>query len=83
VSSSIKSTNFNMAIQRALGAEPIAGRPFPYNRDYRRALRKHLKVDVARVVPFFLASELSSYVNGSNIVVDCGRTVITQGCYED
>jgi hypothetical protein len=42
-----------MAIQRALGAEPIAGRPFPYNRDYRRALRKHLKVDVARVVLFF------------------------------
>ena len=39
-------------------------------------------LDVARVV-LFLASELSSYVNGANIVVDGGRTAITQGCYED
>jgi len=39
-------------------------------------------LDVARVV-LFLASELSSYVNGANIVVDGGRTTITQGCYED
>ena len=38
--------------------------------------------DVAGVA-LFLASRLSSYVNGADIVVDGGRTTITQGCYED
>lgn len=38
--------------------------------------------DVAGVA-LFLASALSSYVNGADIVVDGGRTTITQGCYED
>jgi NAD(P)-dependent dehydrogenase (short-subunit alcohol dehydrogenase family) len=37
--------------------------------------------DVAGVA-LFLASALSSYVNGADIVVDGGRTTITQGCYE-
>jgi len=36
--------------------------------------------DVAGVA-LFLASEWSSYVNGANIVVDGGRTIITQGCH--
>ena len=43
MSASIKTTNSNIAIQRALSAGPIAERPFPYNRHYRRAMRKHRK----------------------------------------
>lgn len=37
--------------------------------------------DVARTA-LFLACEWSSYITGANIVVDGGRTAITQGCFE-
>ncbi len=36
--------------------------------------------EVARVALFF-ACEWSSFVNGANLVVDGGRTAITQGCF--
>lgn len=46
------------------------------------ARRMGTPADVARVA-LFLASDLAAYVNGANIVVDGGRTAITQGCFGD
>ena len=66
-------------LQAATAAAPAACEPSAELRFICDAERPE---DVARVA-LFLASELSSYVNGANIVVDGGRTTITQGCYED
>jgi NAD(P)-dependent dehydrogenase (short-subunit alcohol dehydrogenase family) len=46
------------------------------------AARMGTAEDVAKVA-LFLATDLSSYVNGANIVVDGGRTATTHGCYSD
>jgi NAD(P)-dependent dehydrogenase (short-subunit alcohol dehydrogenase family) len=46
------------------------------------AARMGTAEDVAGVA-LFLASALSAYVNGANIVVDGGRTATTHGCYND
>jgi NAD(P)-dependent dehydrogenase (short-subunit alcohol dehydrogenase family) len=46
------------------------------------AARMGTAEDVAGVA-LFLASGLSSYVNGADIVVDGGRTATTHGCYND
>lgn len=46
------------------------------------AARMGTAQDVAKVA-LFLASDMSSYVNGANIVVDGGRTATTHGCYND
>jgi NAD(P)-dependent dehydrogenase (short-subunit alcohol dehydrogenase family) len=46
------------------------------------AARMGTAEDIANVA-LFLASDLSAYVSGADIVVDGGRTAITQGCYED
>jgi NAD(P)-dependent dehydrogenase (short-subunit alcohol dehydrogenase family) len=46
------------------------------------AARMGTPEEVANVA-LFLASEMSSYVNGANIVMDGGRTATTHGCYND
>jgi NAD(P)-dependent dehydrogenase (short-subunit alcohol dehydrogenase family) len=65
------------------GIRDGAARPEDVNRVRVTPLgRTGTPEDVARVA-LFLACEWSAYVNGANIVVDGGRTGITQGCYED
>jgi NAD(P)-dependent dehydrogenase (short-subunit alcohol dehydrogenase family) len=65
---------------RAVGAKPSL-------RDLARiavtpSARLGTPEDVAKVA-LFLASDLASFVNASHVVVDGGRTAITQGCYDD
>lgn len=45
-------------------------------------LQRMGRADEVAQVALFLASDMSSFVNGTNIVVDGGRTGITQGTYQ-
>jgi 3-oxoacyl-[acyl-carrier protein] reductase len=65
------------------GIRDGAGRPEDTARIAVTPLRRTGTPDDIARVALFLACELSSYVNGANIVADGGRTTITPGCYED
>lgn len=60
-----------------------AARPEDASRIQVTPLRRTGTPEDVAGVALFLACEWSAYVNGANIVVDGGRTTITQGCYED
>lgn len=50
-------------------------------RDALTPLQRSGRPEEVANVALFLASDWSSYVNGTNVIVDGGRTAITQGCF--
>lgn len=70
----------------ATGGIRTPGAPISRQEEARMAVTPAARMgsagDVATVA-LFLASAMSSYVNGANIVVDGGRTATTHGCYND
>lgn len=70
----------------ATGGIRTPGAPVSHHDEARMAVTPAARLGSAEEVAgvaLFLASELSSYVNGANIVADGGRTATTHGCYND
>jgi NAD(P)-dependent dehydrogenase (short-subunit alcohol dehydrogenase family) len=68
------------------GGIRMPGAPISRQEEARMAVTPAARMGTAQDVAgvaLFLASGLSTYVNGANIVVDGGRTATTHGCYND